>query len=767
MELEIRKKEIFVIPVFALIALVYYLLWPVFPGLSGDFGEGAVTLFYSSYLSICEGTIAKWNPNIWGGIPVLGNTLFQSVYPVNLLLYFILKYNTFELFIVLDYAFHLSLVCIGLYFFQRLNNVSVLASFSSTLMVTTSFEMMRQTVWVYLFTGIAWFPLIIDFIILFEKSKSVKAWKYVLGAGIFLGLSGLANQGQTLLINILIVCILYLCYVGTKFSKRYFFEMTGKMLSFGILGIALCAPALLPAIEFAQNCSRYIPDLGWIHGLDQMTLEAFAEYDTSFASLGALLQFPTVNVDTNYYIFSSIGGAISVLGVLGFFAKFEKGQQAINTFSKVVFIFVACYSVGFVFPYIFYYIPFYNAIREPFLYIPYLILPLTFFVGQGIDLLKSDNFSLKNIKMKISCPVWALIILLICFIGIVLPYRSTWLNITLAGILVCVCYGNFIKTKKYKFKKVMVYGLLVLVFVLQTAANITETRRQYSYKDIYARIERQRTNNDIIINTIPAQTDKATRFLGFGVAAWAQNSLSLSQISDALGYVNPIPRAAQLASTASQRALLGNIKYWCSPLDTETYHYQLLQQIESENIGTIQVYPDYDSDEQESFALWELNTLGAAWVINDVINVKELKELSDQEVTDMLNDSSIDFANQAYTAMPKQTVNVEQGSNKWTAAVKEYNNNNIKYEVSTEKRAILATPEIWYPGWNVYIDGIKQDVIQVNCCYRGCEVPTGTHIVEFIYQPRSLYLGILMSALGILFWLILLWIYKRSSSRRS
>lgn len=219
MEMEIRKREFLAIAIFVLLSSAYYLFMPVFPGLGGDFGEGAVTLFYSLYTSVCEGSIALWNPNIWGGIPVLGQTCFQAVYPVNLLIYSILSHSTFEWFIVIDYIVHFSVLCTGLYFFQRLNKVSVLASFASVLVVASSVEMMRQTMWVYLFTGFVWLPLIIDFIILFEKSKSVKAWMYVLGAGIALGLSGLANQGQTLLINILIVCILYLCYVGTKFSK--------------------------------------------------------------------------------------------------------------------------------------------------------------------------------------------------------------------------------------------------------------------------------------------------------------------------------------------------------------------------------------------------------------------------------------------------------------------------------------------------------------------------------------------------------------------
>lgn len=440
--------------------------------------------------------------------------------------------------------------------------------------------------------------------------------------------------------------------------------------------------------------------------------------------------------------------------------KAEKGQNAMSLFSKIIFGFTICYSVGFVFPYIFYYIPFYNAIREPFLYMPYLILPLTFFVGQGIDLLKSDIFSLKEIKKKLVCPAGAFIVLAICLVGILLPYRLVWINVILAVMLVCAYCSNYL-LKKYHFKKVIVCGFLIFAFILQITVNVTGTKRVNGFKDLYARIERQKSNNEIIINSIPVQTDKAVRFLGYGATAWSKNSLSLNQMNDALGYVNPLPRAAQLASTASERALLGNIKYWLSSSDTESYHYQRLDELSSQHIGNVQVYPTYDSDDSESFAVWELETLGAAWVINDVIETKELKYLTDEEVEDMLNSPDVDFANQAYVSKPGCADSVEQGDNEWTTNVKEYGNNSIKYEVSTERKAILVTPEIWYPGWNVYVDGIKQEVIQVNCCYRGCEVPAGVHTVEFIYQPISLYLGILLSVLGILCWFVLFWMFKR------
>lgn len=743
------KKDIVVMVAFAFISTVYYLYFPVFPLiLEGDSGSGALTLFYSLYSSICEGSLSLWSPYMWGGIPAIGHTYFQAIYPVNLAIYFILQNSSFELFIVIDYAFHLFVLCSGLYLFQRLNKISIPASFISTLTVAFSCEMMCQTHWTYLFTGFVWLPLIIDFIILFEKNTSQKAWIYVMCGGGILGLSGLANQGQTLLINILLSCILYLCFIGTNFSKEYFLELTGKMLSFGILGIALCSPALFPALEFSRNCMRFIPETGFLSGLEKMPVEAFIEYDVSFASIGALLQFPALNRDTNYYFVSTFSVMVSLFGIIGFFRKIDKSGHAVDIFAKICFAFVICYSTGFVLPYIFYYIPFYNAIREPFLYIPYLILPLVLFVGRGLDFMGSD-YSIDSLKRNISFPICMCSTLLLCFIGIFMPYNLSRKNQIIAILVLGAFPGGFLLRRQKVIRKHFLSGLVLAAFVLQMGTNISQLSNAASYKDIWAKIERQ---SDEIITHIANHPNENERHLGLATQVWSLNSLSQNQMYDAQGYVNPVTRAGQLLQYMDlhRRALISNIKYWYTSADTEDWSYQMmLSNLNGQYLREIQVYPTYDSDEADNFAVWEMDTLGTAWVINDMVEIDSLNDLSDQQVADLLNSVSIDFRTQSYVAHPDNTISIESGENKWNVNTDEYSNNQIRFVVDSEKKAILTTSEIWYPGWNTYVDGKKQETLQVNCCFRGCEIPAGTHTIEFKYEPPALYLGLLFCALGI------------------
>lgn len=767
--MHIKKKEGYVIPLFIFIISIFYLFMPAFRVTDSDFGEVPLTLYHYAFSSLNQGEIPLWNPRLWGGIPSLGQTTFQAIYPINLLLFLFIKNWSYGAFFVLDYIFHISILCIGLYFLQRLHDITIPASFISALIVVFSYEMLWQnSVWVYLFTGFAWLPLIVDFIILFERNENLKkAWIYVLCAGFALGLSGLANQGQTLLINILVVCFLYLCLVCTKFTKKYFWKLTVKMLSFGILGVMFCAPALLPALEFSSNCSRHVPG-ALLEATEKMPLLAFVEYDSSFASIGSLLQFPTVNVETNYYIWGSVGVMVSICGVVGFFAKSDKSQRAMNIFVKGCFFFIICYSTGFVLPYIFYYIPFYNAIREPFLYIPFLVLPLAFMVGKGLDLIVCRLYSIKMIQEYIEHPVCMCSLLLICFTGLVLPYNFNQKNLFILILVICAYLSSIVLKKYALLSKYITWLLIFAAFFVQLAINFRQSSVGSTYKGIDTRVE-QLIDENTVISSIIDQPEKEARYYGFGEKTWTSNSLLLSELSDASGYINPISRSARLATTASidRRAILSNIKYWYTSTNIESAYYQKMQGINAKYLGEVSTFPTYGVEEREEFAVWQADTMGLAWLVNDVVEIDDMDTLSSQQVTDLLNSEFIDFQQQAYVAHPDSALNIDPGDNVWDIEILEYKNNSLKLKITTEKAAILATSEIWYPGWKVYIDDSKQELLQVNCCYRGCRVSSGTHIIEFIYKPGSLYLGIFLCTFGVVFWSLIFFLLHKSALYRT
>jgi uncharacterized membrane protein YfhO len=56
--------------------------------------------------------------------------------------------------------------------------------------------------------------------------------------------------------------------------------------------------------------------------------------------------------------------------------------------------------------------------------------------------------------------------------------------------------------------------------------------------------------------------------------------------------------------------------------------------------------------------------------------------------------------------------------------------------------------EVYYPGWEAYVDGDRTPIERVNYTFRGILVPAGEHRVEFRFRPSTLRLGWLAFALG-------------------
>jgi hypothetical protein len=66
----------------------------------------------------------------------------------------------------------------------------------------------------------------------------------------------------------------------------------------------------------------------------------------------------------------------------------------------------------------------------------------------------------------------------------------------------------------------------------------------------------------------------------------------------------------------------------------------------------------------------------------------------------------------------------------------------------------LVLSDTWYPGWRVRLDGDETQLYRADYLFRAVWIPPGEHEVEFLYRPRSVLLGGILSLLA---WLALAW----------
>lgn len=77
-----------------------------------------------------------------------------------------------------------------------------------------------------------------------------------------------------------------------------------------------------------------------------------------------------------------------------------------------------------------------------------------------------------------------------------------------------------------------------------------------------------------------------------------------------------------------------------------------------------------------------------------------------------------------------------------------------KIHLETEGPGTLVLSEINYPGWVVIVDGERQEITPAYGVLRSVVLEDGKHEIIFKFQPKTIYAGLALAAIG---WMIFLW----------
>ena len=77
-------------------------------------------------------------------------------------------------------------------------------------------------------------------------------------------------------------------------------------------------------------------------------------------------------------------------------------------------------------------------------------------------------------------------------------------------------------------------------------------------------------------------------------------------------------------------------------------------------------------------------------------------------------------------------------------ALSSYSSVELNYEAVLKREELAVFPEIWYGpdlGWDVFINDKKVEPIRVNYALRALRLPAGYSEIQFIFRPKSVYIG--------------------------
>ncbi len=128
--------------------------------------------------------------------------------------------------------------------------------------------------------------------------------------------------------------------------------------------------------------------------------------------------------------------------------------------------------------------------------------------------------------------------------------------------------------------------------------------------------------------------------------------------------------------------------------------------------------------------------------LNDVIN--KLQNGTNFRDTALINMSAPNFNNLQAEGITGEKIKMVK-----------YSPCEIKLEVET-RGGLLVLSDLYYPGWNVKVNGKEGKIIKTFGILRGVELKEGKNDVIFYYRPLSFYIGLIITILTISIWILCL-----------
>ena len=89
--------------------------------------------------------------------------------------------------------------------------------------------------------------------------------------------------------------------------------------------------------------------------------------------------------------------------------------------------------------------------------------------------------------------------------------------------------------------------------------------------------------------------------------------------------------------------------------------------------------------------------------------------------------------------------------------------NAVDLAASLPQDGFVVLRDAYDPGWHAFVDDAEVPVVRANALYRAVHVRAGRHVIRFVYRPRTLGIGLILSGTAIVL-CVLLFLPKRPRS---
>ncbi|HHT9126279.1 MAG TPA: YfhO family protein [Candidatus Brocadiia bacterium] len=787
------------LPVFGLLSLAVIYFYDI---LSGAYllTERDLAVFFipprALWVELVKhGMFPLWNPYHLNGHPLFATLQAGVFYPLNILYLFLPFDLAFNYIIVLHYFLA------GFFTFLLLRCLN--ASYGASLISAITFMFSGYLLSVHnLLThllSVAWVPLVF---LLFLSGLQRESLKFIIFSGLAACAMFLGGGVEIVYVTLIMICLLTFFWHGqTSLSMPPgFFKKLGYLGIFIAIFLGVSAVQLLPFIELSAHSIR----AGGI---------SFKEATTWSMHPRDLLQFflpdlygyklrPEKYWEEENWLKTIYLGTIPFLLSLFFFVKRDK-----RVLCALLIVIAGSLILAFgghtpVYYYLYKYVPYFDKIRYPvkFLFLTTLIISVT--AGLGYDRLRNGI----NAPLPLSSPSkgvrWlvsgifafgfftALAFGCINFFepgissflkskGLGAPdYNDLFVNIHNMKRLLCITaiFGLviFVGLKRQATRKFLPIAVLVLLtfdlffagqgFYLKTPSEAYHGKSAnmdfiLSDKSLFRIFTTPKTMKDDTVVVTSAQS-KGIDIIGVRLEkvspglnverhifdTWGSEVMILKRTRHLYNLITSAPGA-----DSTNLLNLMNVKYIISVPPIKSDELKLVnmnipiteaQMDELEKANTVKVYQN-------------LNCLPRVFLVKDYKVVASEEEYQNIMQSKAFNPTELllldEIPHNFHPPIVPNDSNASQGHKKIIekVAILQYNINSVWLQVSLSEPKFLFMSESYYPGWKAYIDGEKAHIYRANYAFRAVLLKPGEHKVEFVYDPWTFKVGLIITAITI------------------
>lgn len=770
---------------FALLTAFFYKIIFNIAWLWEDFATYFFPVKYYILNSLKNGTFSFWNSYIFSGAPIAADIQIGLFYPLNLLLITFSKPDIGYMFWLMEIQLiiHLFLGGFFMYLLMRYLKVSHFGALFSSIVFSLMPFFVVHLKHMNMIESVIWMPLIFLF---FHKSINGDSLKNLIYASFFMGISILAGHPQ---INYMIFLFIfaYLVYnIAIEKSASFFpfhikravIKKSAFFLFFLIISSGIAAVEILPYYEIFNSSDRNAS--GSFAFASSFSLHPVQFLITSFLPhfFGGQSDIMPYVGNWNYWELANYIGIIPLfLTIFGFIFLKNQGLIKFLFITALLSLFLSFGYYFLFYPAMYYFLPGLKLFRAParflFLYGFSLIIISGFvldFVINRNNLEKIRLFLLEN-KKKCKTLICAATIFLLAAAGsgFAIPADSSGM---IAG-------SSFLK-KEFQINILKNIAAAIAFFPVAIFIFLNYLKQKISSKtfkiavltlaimDIFwfgFEFNNGRTDPKNIFRKTPEikylEKNGSAEFRIINQSAIPQNASLIYGIRNINGYSGPSESQRYknfLGEESSNRGFFSYPKLTSSPNRLELLNACYIL---SDELSPSQKEKHVKVDNLNLYQ--NINCLNSAFIAHQVTkenNPETILSLIDKKNFNPLKE--IVLEKEIKIKMPD---NREIYSDK--AEITKYKPDYIEIKTDSMENGILFLSEIYYPGWEAYIDGVKTEIYRANYVFRAVELPKGNHTIKFTYNPKIFKTGFIISLISLASAIIGLLCLSRQERKKS